>query len=137
VADEALYDRIGVGYTATRRTDPRIAEHIWAALGDARSVLNVGAGTGSYEPDDRAVVRAEVEALPFEDRTFDTALRSRAIARLPDTEWRPGGIAALPAGPAARSQSSKGRRRGTRRACSSRSFALLVVQAQSAACCSR
>jgi hypothetical protein len=35
VADEALYDRIGVGYTATRRTDPRIAEHIWAALGDA------------------------------------------------------------------------------------------------------
>ncbi len=43
-----LHDRIGSAYTVTRRTDPRIAARIWAALGDARTVLNVGAGTGSY-----------------------------------------------------------------------------------------
>ena len=42
-----LYDRIGSAYSATRRTDPRIAARILAALGDARTVLNVGAGTGS------------------------------------------------------------------------------------------
>src|SRR3981081_1009647 len=41
---------IGATYTVTRRTEPRIAEQVWAALGDARTVLNVGAGTGSYEP---------------------------------------------------------------------------------------
>jgi hypothetical protein len=45
-----LYDTIGAAYTVTRRTEPRIAEQVWAALGDARTVLNVGAGTGSYEP---------------------------------------------------------------------------------------
>jgi hypothetical protein len=41
-----LYDTIGTTYTATRRTEPRIAAQVWAALGDARTVLNVGAGTG-------------------------------------------------------------------------------------------
>lgn len=90
----ALYDRIGVGYAAWRRPDPRIAAHVHAALGDARSVLNVGAGAGSYEPADRAVVavepsaemvrqrvastapavRARAEALPFRDRAFDAAM---------------------------------------------------------------
>ena len=45
-----LYDTIGATYTVTRRTEPRIAAQVWAALGDAESVLNVGAGTGSYEP---------------------------------------------------------------------------------------
>jgi hypothetical protein len=45
-----LYDTIGATYTVTRRTEPRIAARIWAALGDARTVLNVGAGTGSYDP---------------------------------------------------------------------------------------
>ena len=43
-----LYDTIGATYTVTRRTEPRIAARICAALGDARTVLNVGAGTGSY-----------------------------------------------------------------------------------------
>jgi len=47
---DATYDRIGRGYANTRRADPRIAARIEAALGDARSVLNVGAGAGSYEP---------------------------------------------------------------------------------------
>jgi hypothetical protein len=45
-----LYDTIGATYTETRRTEPRIVAQVWAALGDARTVLNVGAGTGSYEP---------------------------------------------------------------------------------------
>ena len=89
-----LYDTIGVSYVSTRRTDPRIAEHIWGALGAARTVVNVGAGSGSYEPPDRwvlavepsAVMRAQrrrdaapcvaatAESLPFADGTFDAAM---------------------------------------------------------------
>lgn len=89
-----LYDTIGSAYPATRRTEPRIAARVWDALGDARTVLNVGAGTGSYEPTDRdvtavepsAVMRAQrpagaapcvaaaAESLPFEDRSFDAAM---------------------------------------------------------------
>src|SRR5207237_1069044 len=79
---------------ATRRPDPRLAARIEAALGDARTVLNVGAGTGSYEPADREVtavepsavmieqrppgaapvVQARAEALPFGDDEFDAAM---------------------------------------------------------------
>ncbi|MGW6284514.1 MerR family transcriptional regulator [Streptomyces sp. NPDC055107] len=89
-----LYDAIGDAYPATRRTEPRIAAQIWDALGDARTVLNVGAGTGSYEPADRDVtavepsavmrgqrppgaapcVAAAAESLPFEDHSFDVAM---------------------------------------------------------------
>ena len=89
-----LYDTIGAAYTVTRRTEPRIAAQVWAALGDARTILNVGAGTGSYEPPDRdvtavepsAVMRAQrpegaspcvaagAENLPFEDQYFDAAM---------------------------------------------------------------
>jgi SAM-dependent methyltransferase len=89
-----LYDTIGATYTVTRRTEPRIAARIWAALGDARTVLNVGAGTGSYEPPGRDVtavepsalmraqrpagaapcVAAVAERLPFEDQSFDAAM---------------------------------------------------------------
>src|ERR1700733_9087407 len=58
-----LYDTIGATYTVTRRTEPRIAARIWAALGDARTVLNVGAGTGSYEPPGRLVLAVEPSAL--------------------------------------------------------------------------
>lgn len=94
VSGAQLYDRIGVNYALTRRTEPRIAAQVWAALGDARTVLNVGAGTGSYEPSDRdvtavepsAVMRAQrpadaarcvaasAESLPFEDQSFDAAM---------------------------------------------------------------
>ncbi len=97
-----LYDTVGRGYPATRRTEPRIAAQIWAALGDARSVLNVGAGTGSYEPPDRRVTAAEpsaimrrqrpadaarcvaasAERLPFGDQSFDAAM-----AVLSDHHW--------------------------------------------------
>ena len=89
-----LYDTIGAAYTVTRRTEPRIAAAVWAALGDARTVLNVGAGTGSYEPSGREVtavepsavmraqrrtgaapcVAASAESLPFEDQSFDAAM---------------------------------------------------------------
>jgi DNA-binding transcriptional MerR regulator len=89
-----LYDVIGGAYSATRRTEPRIAARIWDALGDARTVLNVGAGTGSYEPPGRdvtavepsAVMRARrpagaapcvaavAESLPFADGSFDAAM---------------------------------------------------------------
>lgn len=54
-----IYDTIGHGYARQRRPDPRIAAQLTAALGDAQSVLNVGAGSGSYEPPDRAVVAVE------------------------------------------------------------------------------
>jgi SAM-dependent methyltransferase len=55
----AAYDTLGVNYSDFRRADPRIEARIWAALGDALSVLNVGAGTGSYEPRDREVIAIE------------------------------------------------------------------------------
>jgi hypothetical protein len=56
---DARYDRIGHGYALTRREDPGLRATIHAALGSARSVVNVGAGTGSYEPRDRHVVAVE------------------------------------------------------------------------------
>jgi SAM-dependent methyltransferase len=88
-----VYDRIGVGYSDLRSPDPRLMAAISAALGDARSVVNVGAGTGSYEPGSdvvavepsavmlsqrpagaAAAVQAVAEALPFGDQAFDAAL---------------------------------------------------------------
>ena len=67
------YDRHGRSYSEHRRTDPRIAAHIQAALGDARTVLNVGAGTGSYEPDDRWVLAVEPSATMRAQRSNDAA----------------------------------------------------------------
>ena len=52
MADVKVYDHIGVSYGETRRADPRIAALIDDALADARSVVNVGAGAGAYEPTD-------------------------------------------------------------------------------------
>ena len=94
-----LYDTIGATYSVTRRTEPRIAAQLWAALGDARTVLNVGAGTGSYEPsgcevtavEPSAVMRAQrpagaapcvaavAESLPFKDQSFDAAMAFATI----------------------------------------------------------
>jgi len=88
------YEQRGREYARNRRTDPRIAARIHAALGDAQTVLNVGAGAGSYEPDDRWVLAVEpsatmraqrppgappaldarAEALPFDDDSFDAAM---------------------------------------------------------------
>jgi SAM-dependent methyltransferase len=97
-----LYDRIGGTYSNTRHPDPRIAAAILAALGNARTVLNVGAGAGNYEPTDRevvalepspvmiaqrppgaaAVVQGRAEELPFGDGSFDAAM-----AVLSDHHW--------------------------------------------------
>ncbi|HEY5708688.1 MAG TPA: class I SAM-dependent methyltransferase [Solirubrobacterales bacterium] len=88
------YERHGLTYARNRRADPRIEARIHAALGDARTVLNVGAGSGSYEPADREVLAVEpspamraqrppgaapaidarAEALPFDDDAFDAAM---------------------------------------------------------------
>jgi hypothetical protein len=70
-----LYDTIGANYTVTRRTEPRIAAQVWAALGDARTVLNVGAGTGSYEPSDRDVTAVEPSAVMRAQRPAGSAVR--------------------------------------------------------------
>jgi hypothetical protein len=107
-----LYERLGQTYRQARRPDPRIAAIVTGAIGDAGSVVNVGAGTGSYEPTDRYVVAVEpahamrsrrpagaapcvaasAEALPFDDASIDVALgiytdfhwsdRARGIAEM-------------------------------------------------------
>ena len=89
-----LYQTIGSSYSAARRPDPRIQWQVTESLGDARSVVNVGAGTGNYEPADRRVVavepslamisqrrpgappavRAVAESLPFGDQAFDAGM---------------------------------------------------------------
>jgi len=80
----AIYDAIGRTYAATRRPDPRIAARIAVALGDAASVLNVGAGAGSYEPRDRFVVAAEPSRRMIAQRPAGSAPAVRASAeRLP------------------------------------------------------
>jgi SAM-dependent methyltransferase len=75
-----LYDRIGASYAATRRPDPRIAAPIINALGDARSVVNVGAGTGGYEPDDREVLAVEPSAAMIAQRPATAAPAIQATA---------------------------------------------------------
>lgn len=100
----ALYDRIGVSYAELRRPDPRIARQITEALGPAQTVLNVGAGTGSYEPADRIVtavepsiemirkrppaaapaIQATAAQLPFDDNVFDAAMAILTIHHWPD-----------------------------------------------------
>ena len=94
-AGDTDYERTGAGYETVRRADPRIAAQIHAALGEGRSVLNVGAGAGSYEPTDRYVLAAEpsaamrarrlgmgavpaidarAEELPLDDNAVDAAM---------------------------------------------------------------
>jgi ubiquinone/menaquinone biosynthesis C-methylase UbiE len=88
------YDRVGLNYSEFRRADPRIEARVLAALGDAGSVVNVGAGSGSYEPRDREVIAVEpspvmiaqrpagaapalegtAEALPLADQSVDAAM---------------------------------------------------------------
>ncbi|HEX5309249.1 MAG TPA: methyltransferase domain-containing protein [Solirubrobacteraceae bacterium] len=70
----ATFQEIGIDYTVTRRADPRIAEQIHAALGDARSVVNVGAGAGAYEPGDREVLPIEPSAQMIAQRSPELAL---------------------------------------------------------------
>jgi SAM-dependent methyltransferase len=103
-AGEPLYDRIGIGYSAVRTADARIEARTHAALGAASTVLNVGAGSGSYEPSDRqvvavepaeamiaqrpvgttSVVRAVAERLPFPDGCFEAAMGVLTVHHWPD-----------------------------------------------------
>ncbi len=99
----AKYDTIGLGYSALRRPDPRIGKAIRDALCDAQSVVNVGAGAGSYEPSGLAVtsvepsremidqhpradevVQASAEALPFADQSFDASMAILTVHHWPD-----------------------------------------------------
>lgn len=102
----AIYDKIGVGYSRRRKPDSRIARAIHHALGEAKSVLNVGAGTGSYEPEDRMVTALEpsaemisqrlpgsakayqgsAEAMPFADDQFDAAMALLTVHHWTDLE---------------------------------------------------
>lgn len=73
MATRVDYDTHGVGYARKRLADPRIAQRIRAALGDAQTVLNVGAGAGSYEPRDRWVLAVEPSATMRAQRAPDAA----------------------------------------------------------------
>ncbi|HEX2594213.1 MAG TPA: class I SAM-dependent methyltransferase [Rhizomicrobium sp.] len=103
-AGDANYGAIGKGYAHYRQPEPFIARFILDALGEARTVLNVGAGAGSYEPTDRDVTAVEpsaamraqrpahlsraidavAEALPFADKTFDAAMTTFSVHQWPD-----------------------------------------------------
>jgi SAM-dependent methyltransferase len=105
IAGDFDYDTKGAGYAVQRRPDPRIAAMIHAALGDDRTVLNVGAGAGSYEPHDRYVVAVEpsagmraqrpadtvpaidacAEMLPFDDCSFDAAMATVTVHQWTDS----------------------------------------------------
>jgi SAM-dependent methyltransferase len=100
------YDELGIDYARIRRADPRLGAPITAALGPARSVINVGAGAGSYEPDDREVlavepssvmiaqrppgaapaVQATAENLPVGDKAFDAAMAVLTLQHWDDVE---------------------------------------------------
>jgi SAM-dependent methyltransferase len=102
----ALYDSIGRNYAGFRRPDPRIAAAIDAALGDAKSVVNIGAGTGSYEPPGRTVfgvepsevmigqrppgaapcLKGSAEALPLESASVDAAMAVLSVHHWTDLE---------------------------------------------------
>jgi SAM-dependent methyltransferase len=99
-----LYDEIGIGYQNYRRPDPRLATLIHQALGEAQTVVNIGAGAGSYEPTDRAViavepsramihqrqpehapvVQASANDLPFREAAFEASLAILTIHHWPD-----------------------------------------------------
>lgn len=100
----AKYDSIGIDYSKLRKPDPRIATFIENALGPAETVLNVGAGTGSYEPDNREIIAIEpsqeminqrhpaavraiqgyADDLPFEDNSFDASMAILTVHHWPD-----------------------------------------------------
>jgi SAM-dependent methyltransferase len=100
------YERHGSGYSELRRPDPSIAARVRAALGDARTVVNVGAGAGSYEPEDREVIAVEpsaamraqrpphlaeavhgvAEALPLGDDSVDAAMAMVTVHQWPDQD---------------------------------------------------
>lgn len=118
-AGDADYGSIGEGYARIRRPDPRIAAQFHQPLGDARTVLNVGAGAGSYEPLDREVTAVEPSAsmraqrpamlstavdatadhLPFPDDSFDASMASVTVHQWPDLAAGLGEMRRVTSGP--------------------------------------
>lgn len=122
---QPAYDTIGRGYARVRRADPRIARRLHTPLGDAAVVLNVGAGTGSYEPADRTVVavepswqmirqrpagagvgagagtvvRAVADGLPFAGGAFDAAMALLTVHHWPDPRAGLAEVRRVTAGP--------------------------------------
>lgn len=106
ITDPAFdYDKYGQQYSGRRQTEPQIAAYIYKALGDAQTVINIGAGAGSYEPEDRYVIAVEpsiamraqrltnhkvpavigtADALPFDDQSFDAATAFVTLHHWPD-----------------------------------------------------
>jgi SAM-dependent methyltransferase len=78
----ARYERIGHGYADKRRADPRWAEIVRHHLGSARTVLNIGAGTGNYEPTDRSVIALEPSLAMIAQRSSDAAKVVRGVAEM-------------------------------------------------------
>jgi SAM-dependent methyltransferase len=74
------YDRMGIDYNQVRRADPRFEAAIWDALGDARRVLNIGAGAGSYEPRDREVIAVEPSPVMIAQRLPDAVVAIQGVA---------------------------------------------------------
>ncbi|HET7327672.1 MAG TPA: methyltransferase domain-containing protein [Nocardioidaceae bacterium] len=113
------YEAQGEGYAARRRADSRIAALVHAALGEARTVVNVGAGAGSYEPSDRTVLAVEpsarmrsqrsvgglpavdatAERLPFDDEAFDAAMATVTVHQWTDVIAGLRELRRVPAGP--------------------------------------
>ncbi len=82
------YDSVGLNYTDFRRADPRLEARLWAALGDAGSVVNVGAGSGSYEPLDREVIAVEPSSVMVAQRPAGSAPVLQGVAEaLPLEDW--------------------------------------------------
>lgn len=101
------YDNFGKKYSGYRQTDPRIAEHVFEALKDATTILNVGAGAGSYEPKDKYVIavepsivmraqrlqnsknpaiNAKADNLPFDNNSFDASMAMVTVHHWPDMD---------------------------------------------------
>lgn len=101
-----IYDDIGKGYAVTRCTDPKIAEQLYSELQGATRIVNIGAGTGSYEPEDVELVavepssemisqrkpgshkveKASAEKLPFKNNSFSHAMTVNSMHHWEDRE---------------------------------------------------
>lgn len=78
--DGSIYNRIGAGYAQTRREDPTIYNRIVTALGGSKTVVNVGAGTGSYEPRNLNVIAVEPSEIMVQQRQLSAAPLIKATA---------------------------------------------------------
>ena len=77
---DAIYDDIGINYTVTRSTDPRIAKQLYSELQGATRIVNIGAGTGSYEPENIELVAVEPSSEMISQRRADSHRVEQAFA---------------------------------------------------------